>query len=802
MSRVGHTENTRFSPENPFHGHSDQEFDQTLSTASGETAEDSGSPGVMSGHDVSPQWTEPGSTGTGGGPSAAGQGSPSPHTTPGVHRRDFGTGSETGSESRDEAAPEGRARRESLRAATSFMERQVRRAQAAFTDDSSIEEPLSQASTSVPDRSASPILFDDADESALPGVGPHDGVLGVLFDMYRLHIHGSTGGRSGHSAATEYPTGDITEEAEEMIDKSSVPRVLKNGRKEALSSDEAHRTVNHFTTIIRRHISRQLYLLKLCRALMAYGAPTHRLEAYMVASALAVRVNAQFMYVPGCMMISFQDNATQTTKITMVKAAQGLDLGRMKDAHEIYLDVIHGTLNADEGIDHLEELMNRPMKFSTPVRVFMYFAVYQICLYHFRQTLILPLEDGIACASVSPYGFHGRFIDMPLAFVLGLLLGFLQLVLSPKDQLFANVFEITASILITFAARAFGSIRGGTLFCFSTLAQSGVALILPGVSNTSNDYSLIQTSWGIICVRGTPKNYTRFYIVLAASLELQTRHLIAGATRLSYAVFYTLMLGYGVTIGSALWGYMDKDATSSLICSNPLRNEWNPLFVTIFTIAVSIINQAKWKQMPIMLFIAVVGYVVNWRAGIYFKGESTVSNTLAAFTVGVLGNLYSRFGRYPSSTVEFCNKWMRPYITRQRGAGPRDVDRDLEQGTDRLGHEPTASSAQPLPQRIPLRAGYGLAAAAMLPAIFVQVPSGIAIGGSLLSGVTSADLITGEKPGKDAGTDLTTVSNVAFNVTISVVQVAISIAVGLSLSALITIPIDWKKAKKTGVSAL
>ena len=41
-------------------------------------------------------------------------------------------------------------------------------------------------------------------------------------------------------------------------------------------------------------------------------------------------------------------------------------------------------------------------------------------------------------------------------------------------------------------------------------------------------------------------------IVLGASLELQTRHLIAGATRLAYAVFYTLMLGYGITIGSVL----------------------------------------------------------------------------------------------------------------------------------------------------------------------------------------------------------------------------------------------------------
>ena len=80
---------------------------------------------------------------------------------------------------------------------------------------------------------------------------------------------------------------------------------------------------------------------------------------------------------------------------------------------------------------------------------------------------------------------------------------------------------------------------------------------------------------------------------------------------------------------------MDRNATSALTCSNPLPDAWNPLFVIMFTIAVSIINQAKWKQMPIMIFISISGYVVSWRAGIYFKGASTVSNTLSALTVGM-----------------------------------------------------------------------------------------------------------------------------------------------------------------------
>jgi len=82
-----------------------------------------------------------------------------------------------------------------------------------------------------------------------------------------------------------------------------------------------------------------------------------------------------------------------------------------------------------------------------------------------------------------------------------------------------------------------------------------------------------------------------------------------------------------------------------------------------------------------MLTIAFVGYVVNFFSAKKFPSSAQISNTLGALAVGVLGNLYSRVR-------------------------------------------------------------HGVAAAALLPAIFVQVPSGLAASGSLLAGVHSADMIT------------------------------------------------------------
>lgn len=91
------------------------------------------------------------------------------------------------------------------------------------------------------------------------------------------------------------------------------------------------------------------------------------------------------------------------------------------------------------------------------------------------------------------------------------------------------------------------------------------------------------------------------------------------------------------------------------------------------------------------------------------------------------------------------------------------------------------------------RVGYGLAAAAMLPAIFVQVPSGLASGGSLVAGITSANAITGNQTAL-AASGASDLSSGAFSVLGSVIQVAISISVGLSLAALLVYPFGKRRS--------
>jgi uncharacterized membrane protein YjjB (DUF3815 family) len=167
-------------------------------------------------------------------------------------------------------------------------------------------------------------------------------------------------------------------------------------------------------------------------------------------------------------------------------------------------------------------------------------------------------------------------------------------------------------------------------------------------------------------------------------------------------------------------------------------------FPPAFTLCLCLINQAKWKQIPVMLIISCVGYVVNFFSDKKFPSSAPIASTLGALAIGVLGNLYSR---------------MR----------------------------------------------HGVAAAAILPAIFVQVPSGLAATGSLLQGLYTADQITSGATYANGTAKVNGTSSVAFsstqdqnsvilNVGFSMIQVAIGITVGLFLSAIIVYPFGKRRS--------
>ncbi|TGZ81659.1 DUF1212-domain-containing protein [Ascodesmis nigricans] len=428
-------------------------------------------------------------------------------------------------------------------------------------------------------------------------------------------------------------------------------------------------------------LARQRYILKLCRALMLYGAPTHRLEEYLRMTARVLEVDAQFLYIPGCMIVSFGDISTHTSEMHIVRTEQGVNLSKLDEVHSLYKEVVHDVKSVVEATSDLDVIMKKKNRFS--------------------NYLLIPVY-GLASAFVGAFGFQARPIDFPIVFMLGCILGFLQLIVARSSELYANVFEITTVILTSFLARAFGSIRGGNLFCFSALTQASIALILPG------------------------------YTILCGSLELQSKSIVAGSVRMFYAIVYSLFLSFGITIGSALYGLLDANATSATSCKNPLDWRFNFLFVPPFALCLAVINQVKLRQTPIMLVIALAGYTVNWFSNVRFPMQPQLSSALSAFVTGALGNLYSR--------------WV-----------------------------------------------HGLAFAAMLPSIFVIVPGGLAAQGGLIGGVKNADAMRGKNDtvvDMEGKSDSDNMMQFGYNM----INVAIGIACGLFVAALVVYPLGKRRS--------
>lgn len=152
--------------------------------------------------------------------------------------------------------------------------------------------------------------------------------------------------------------------------------------------------------------------------------------------------------------------------------------------------------------------------------------------------------------------------------------------------------------------------------------------------------------------------------------------------------------------------------------------------------------------MPVMVLISIVGYQANFWVSTLVINNAQLTNAVGAFVIGAMAHLYSRFFR-------------------------------------------------------------GLAAAAMLPAIFIQVPSGLAASGTLVAAITYANQMSSDSDGVsivDSSTagflsaqNATSTTAVVYRGTIfdvgyGMVQVAIGISVGLYLSAFVVYSCCQKKS--------
>ncbi|KAG1868337.1 DUF1212-domain-containing protein [Suillus subalutaceus] len=224
------------------------------------------------------------------------------------------------------------------------------------------------------------------------------------------------------------------------------------------------------------------------------------------------------------------------------------------------------------------------------------------------------------------HGFPSTYSFPQLIFLGGMCSSSICSLLSVRNELYGNVFEITVATLLSFVSAALASTQR---ICYEAVASSSVVLILPG------------------------------FIVLNGSLEISSRSLIAGSVRLCYALMYSLFLGFGLAIGAELYqamlgkplvGGMDSmcalshDSTGGWWQRTPSM-WWAFLSVPCYSLFLSLRFGAVIGRRELFLLVAIscIGWVTNHFVGIKFPNQSDISAAVGAFAVGLVSNLYGRF---------------------------------------------------------------------------------------------------------------------------------------------------------------
>ena len=160
--------------------------------------------------------------------------------------------------------------------------------------------------------------------------------------------------------------------------------------------------------------------MRLAKALMTFGAPSHRIESQLLSAARILEVDAEFIHIPGVIICSFGDQETKTSEMHFVKCSGRLSLGSLHEVHQLYRMVVHDELSARRATERLEALLSAKPLYGPFTRMTLAF-----CL----SALICPLA------------FGGSFLDMWIAGLGATFLCLMQISVAAKSQLYANVFE-------------------------------------------------------------------------------------------------------------------------------------------------------------------------------------------------------------------------------------------------------------------------------------------------------------------------------------------------------------------------
>ncbi|KAL5490448.1 PRM10_2 [Sanghuangporus weigelae] len=251
----------------------------------------------------------------------------------------------------------------------------------------------------------------------------------------------------------------------------------------------------------------QRFILLFAKALLTFGSPSHRIEAQLNSLAKVFEIEAQFQHTPGTIQVSFGNPEQKSSETCLIKSGVSLSLGRIHSVHNIYRSVLHDDMYASDGMRQLRKLLIAPPQYGQLIRYVLSF---------------------MTCFLICGVAFNGSINDMWVAGIMGFIVRVMQNIAS-KSDLSASGSEVFTAALVSFIARGFASYPT-QIWCFSAISSSGVISLLPG------------------------------YLILSGSLDIAGKNQSLGAPKIVSGIMTSLYLGFGLTLGSDLFLFLDRKA--------------------------------------------------------------------------------------------------------------------------------------------------------------------------------------------------------------------------------------------------
>ncbi|KAI8820852.1 uncharacterized protein EV422DRAFT_530463 [Fimicolochytrium jonesii] len=226
------------------------------------------------------------------------------------------------------------------------------------------------------------------------------------------------------------------------------------------------------------------------------------------------------------------------------------------------------------------------------------------------------LLSGLAAAGAAGLFFDGQWLDVLVSGILGTVVAWLG-GLCESQRTMGKVYEFLGAALVAFTVRTL--IGLGVPLCYSASILSSSMFLLQGVTIT------------------------------LALVELGTRHMISGTSRLAYGIVMTGLIGYGLDLGTTLSAGMfhepklpdDMPATCPGLSSTAKLLLFLPTSLTL-----SMGLGAHPVQLPMLSVISAIGYAVYNLAATRFSDN--LASAIGSFAIGVSSNLHARWSKSPA----------------------------------------------------------------------------------------------------------------------------------------------------------